>query len=67
LPSPAQGPTPASSRANRRRYDDRGRRLVHILASPALGAAIRSYHIDVDLRDWELTSDHVPVLATFEV
>ena len=36
-------------------------------ASPALSGAIRGYHIDTDLRDWEVPSDHVPVLATFEV
>ncbi len=42
-----------------------GERLDHILASPALAGAIRSHHIDVDLRDWEKASDHVPVSATF--
>jgi len=46
---------------------NRGRRLDHILASPALAGAIRSHHIDTDLRDWEKASDHVPVSATFEV
>jgi exodeoxyribonuclease-3 len=46
---------------------DRGRRLDHILASPALATSIKSYRIDRDLRDWEKASDHVPVLATFDV
>ena len=46
---------------------NRGRRLDHILATPALSGAIRGHHIDADLRDWEKASDHVPVLATFEV
>ena len=46
---------------------DRGRRLDHVLATPALAGAIRSHHIDVDMRDWTLASDHVPVLATFDV
>lgn len=49
------------------RASNRGRRLDHILATPALGGAIRSYRIDSDLRDWEKASDHVPVLATFDV
>ena len=26
-----------------------------------------SHRIDVDLRDWQKASDHVPVMATFEV
>jgi exodeoxyribonuclease-3 len=56
-----------SYRNNDWRVSNRGRRLDHILASPALSGAIRSYHIDTDLRDWEVPSDHVPVLATFEV
>ena len=56
-----------SYRNNDWRVSNRGRRLDHILASPALAGAIRSHHIDVDLRDWETPSDHVPVSATFEV
>jgi exodeoxyribonuclease-3 len=46
---------------------DRGRRLDHILATPALSGAISAYRIDADLRDWEKASDHVPVLATFDL
>ncbi len=56
-----------SYRNNDWRVSNRGRRLDHILATPALSGAIRGYHIDVDLRDWEQPSDHVPVLATFDV
>ena len=56
-----------SYRNNDWRASNRGRRLDHILATPALGGAIRSYRIDSDLRDWEKASDHVPVLATFDV
>jgi len=56
-----------SYRNNDWRVSNRGRRLDHILASPALAGAIRRHHIDVDLRDWEKASDHVPVSATFEV
>jgi exodeoxyribonuclease-3 len=56
-----------SYRNNDWRKSDRGRRLDHILASPALAGAISSYRIDRDLRDWERASDHVPVLATFDV
>ena len=56
-----------SYRNNDWRKSNRGRRLDHILASPALGGAMSSHHIDVDTRDWKLASDHVPVSATFEV
>ena len=56
-----------SYRNNDWRLSNRGRRLDHILATPALSGAIRGHHIDADLRDWEKASDHVPVLATFEV
>ena len=56
-----------SYRNNDWRASNRGRRLDHILASPALRPAIFSHHVDVNLRDWDLASDHVPVSATFEV
>ena len=56
-----------SYRNNDWRASNRGRRLDHILATPALSGAITSHRIDADLRDWNKASDHVPVLATFEV
>jgi exodeoxyribonuclease-3 len=56
-----------SYRNNDWRASNRGRRLDHILASPALSGAIRSHRIDVGTRDWKQASDHVPVMATFEV
>jgi exodeoxyribonuclease-3 len=49
------------------RKSDRGRRLDHILVSPALKPAIRAYRILKDARDWPVGSDHVPVLAEFDV
>jgi exodeoxyribonuclease-3 len=56
-----------SYRNNDWRVSNRGRRLDHILATPALSGAIKSHRIDADTRDWDKASDHVPVLATFEV
>ena len=56
-----------SYRNNDWRTSNRGRRLDHILASPALSGAISGHRIDVDVRDWKRASDHVPVMATFEV
>ena len=56
-----------SYRNNDWRLSNRGRRLDHILASPALSGAISSHRIDTDLRGSQKASDHVPVMATFEV
>jgi exodeoxyribonuclease-3 len=56
-----------SYRNNDWRKSNRGRRLDHVLASPALAGAISSHRIDTDLRGWKLASDHVPVMATFEI
>lgn len=46
---------------------DRGRRLDHIWASPALKAALKSQAIVKKMRGWEKASDHVPVIAEFEI
>src|SRR5580693_3296925 len=56
-----------SYRNNDWRASNRGRRLDHILATPALSGVLKGHRVDADLRDWEKASDHVPVLATFEV
>ena len=49
------------------RASNRGRRLDHVLVSPALKDSIKSHAILTDARDWERGSDHVPVLATLNV
>ena len=49
------------------RKSDRGRRLDHILASPALAPQAVSHRILKDVRDWDKASDHVPVLASFAI
>lgn len=46
---------------------DRGRRLDHIWASPALKGAIKSQAIIRKMRGWEKASDHVPVIAELEI
>ena len=45
-----------SYRNNDWRASNRGRRLDHILATPALSGAITSHRIDADLRDWKKAS-----------
>jgi exodeoxyribonuclease-3 len=45
---------------------DRGRRLDHIWASPALGDAAREMTVVRTARNWKQPSDHVPVMAAFD-
>lgn len=49
------------------RKSDRGRRLDHVLVTPALKQAISSFRILKDVRDWPVGSDHVPVLVELAV
>ena len=46
---------------------DRGRRLDHIWASPALKGALKSQRILKKMRGWAKASDHVPVVAEVDV
>ncbi len=46
---------------------DKGRRLDHIWASRDLAGAAHSSRLLRPVRGWEQPSDHVPVLATFEL
>jgi exodeoxyribonuclease-3 len=46
---------------------DRGRRLDHIWATPALESKLRGARVLREARDWEGTSDHVPVTVDFAV
>jgi exodeoxyribonuclease-3 len=47
------------------RKSNRGRRLDHIWATPALKAQIQAYSSLESARDWTQPSDHVPVIADF--
>ena len=49
------------------RKSDRGRRLDHVWVSPDLAPALRSHAVLKDARDWQQTSDHVPVAVTLEI
>jgi len=46
---------------------DRGRRLDHIWAAPALGDRISGMTVARQARAWSRPSDHVPVTATIEL
>lgn len=56
-----------SYRAQDWETSDRGRRLDHIWVSPALRGAAISHAIFKAARGWTQASDHVPVVATFEL
>lgn len=46
---------------------DRGRRLDHVWATPDIAAAGHGSRILRDARGWQQPSDHVPVLASFDL
>jgi exodeoxyribonuclease III len=48
------------------KVSDRGRRLDHVWASPALDGAVRKHAILKGVRDWERPSDHVPIVVEIE-
>jgi len=45
--------------------NDRGRRLDHIWASPAVARGARRFEVVEDARLWGKPSDHIPQIATF--
>lgn len=46
---------------------NRGRRLDHIWGSANLVAPLKNIEVYSDARSWEKPSDHVPVIATFDL
>jgi exodeoxyribonuclease-3 len=46
---------------------NRGLRIDHVLASPALFRSCAACAIDKAPRDWERPSDHTPVVADFDL
>ena len=46
---------------------DRGRRLDHVWSSPNLAPALAGIEVLRDARGWERPSDHVPVIARFDL
>ncbi len=68
LPAPRKLYTWWSYRAGGQwRKFDRGRRLDHIWTDSALAAACREVKIITGARGWTRPSDHVPVMARFEI
>ncbi|WP_237152959.1 exodeoxyribonuclease III [Oryzibacter oryziterrae] len=55
-----------SYRAKDWRAADKGRRLDHIWAHPALAEKATGLRVLKDARDWDRPSDHAPVIASFK-
>ena len=55
-----------SYRNNDWKVSDRGRRLDHVWASPALKGHVSALSILRDARDWPQPSDHVPIVVNVE-
>lgn len=49
------------------RKNDRGRRLDHMWASPALAKQATGHRILEEARDWEKPSDHIPLVTEFNL
>ena len=49
------------------RASNRGRRLDHVWVTPDLVPSLRAMQVLVEARDWERTSDHVPVCIELDV
>lgn len=56
-----------SYRAQDWQISNRGRRLDHIWATKALAETCSSMTVMKETRGWVQTSDHVPVMATFDI
>ncbi len=56
-----------SYRARDWRASNRGRRLDHIWTTPDLADAAKAVSVLEEARGWEQPSDHVPVIADFDV
>jgi exodeoxyribonuclease-3 len=67
VPAPARYYSWWSYRSKDWRVNDRGRRLDHMWASPAVADKAVSHVIVEDARDWEKCSDHVPLITGFDL
>ncbi len=56
-----------SYRAQDWKASDRGRRLDHMWASPAVAENAVAHRVYEDCRSWEKPSDHVPILTEFTI
>lgn len=56
-----------SYRSKDYRVNNRGRRLDHVWATPAIMDAVKSINIHTDARGWVKPSDHVPIIFDMDL
>ncbi|MBX9795495.1 exodeoxyribonuclease III [Sphingomonas sp.] len=66
VPAPARLYTWWSYRAKDWAASDRGRRLDHMWASPALAETATAHHVHEACRSWLKPSDHIPIVTEFD-
>lgn len=66
-PEPEKVYTWWSYRAADWQKSNRGRRLDHIWVTPDLAPQVKAIHIAADCRSWPQPSDHVPLMADFDL
>ena len=67
IPEPERLYTWWSYRASDWRASDRGRRLDHMWASPAVASKAISHQVHEECRDWGKPSDHIPIVTEFAI
>jgi exodeoxyribonuclease III len=67
VPPPERLYTWWSYRAKDWAASDRGRRLDHMWASPAVAAAATAHRVHEECRAWLKPSDHVPIVTEFDL
>lgn len=67
MPAPERLFTWWSYRNKDHTVNDRGRRLDHVWASPELRNSIAAFRVLEPARGWEKPSDHIPLIAEFEI
>jgi exodeoxyribonuclease-3 len=67
VPAPERLYTWWSYRALDWAASDRGRRLDHIWTSPGLAAHTTGFRVVEDARNWAKPSDHIPIMAEFDL
>ena len=67
IPAPERNFTWWSYRSKDHTANDRGRRLDHMWASPALAAQASGHRVLEPCRSWDKPSDHVPLIIEIDV
>jgi len=67
IPAPQRYYSWWSYRNPRWQENDKGRRLDHMWASPALAAQARTHRVLEEARAWPQPSDHVPLITEFDL